>query len=196
TRGCSISEICPPDCVRCDEYSDPIMNPVRPVSVDPASLLVAGMSISGHDGRDDERAATAGFRVSPFSPHSRFLHQFDRRAVMRKTAVGVIAVVTASAVLSVVGLGLANAAPDSSVPASDAAMVATIRTEAADLQALHDQVQTTYGNKDVNGLYSSAKTLAGELALVRGSATRAAMASGTTDLITRAQQLTGQLIQK
>jgi len=115
---------------------------------------------------------------------------------MRKTAVGVIAVVTASAVLSVVGLGLANASPDGSVPTSGAALVSTIRTEAADLQTLHDQVQTTFDNKDVNGLYASAKTLASELDLVRGSATKAAMAAGTTDLITRARQLTGQLIQQ
>jgi hypothetical protein len=115
---------------------------------------------------------------------------------MRKTVVGVIAVVAASSVLSVVGLGLANASPAPSAPASNSALVSTVRTEAGDLQNLHDQLKSTFDNKDVVGMQSTAQQLATELVAVRGTATKAAMASDTTSLLARAQQLTGQLLDK
>lgn len=115
---------------------------------------------------------------------------------MRKTTIGFIAVVAASSVFSVVGLGLANATPTPAAPGSDAALVSSVRTEAGDLQSLHDRLRSTFKASDVPGMQGVAQQLTTELVTVRGTAGKAAMSSGTTSLIARAQQLTGQLVQQ
>ncbi|HEX3787535.1 MAG TPA: hypothetical protein VHW44_06720 [Pseudonocardiaceae bacterium] len=115
---------------------------------------------------------------------------------MRKTTVGAIAVVAASSVLSVVGLGLANASPMESAAPATVAAASTAQSEAATLQGLHDQLQSSFKASQVAGMKSSTQQMITELLLVRGTATKAGMASDTTSLVARAQQFAGQLVQK
>lgn len=117
---------------------------------------------------------------------------------MRKTTVGAIAVVTASSVLSVVGLGLASAStlPQHAQSAVLASSPAPQQVEAATLQSLHDQLQTSFKQSSVSGMKSETQQMLAELSVVRGTATKTGMASGTTSLVARAQQLAGQLVQQ
>lgn len=83
---------------------------------------------------------------------------------MRKTVVGVIAVITASSVFSLVGLGVASAATliPNDPPGATAAFSPV--SEATAIRGLHDALESSWKAKDAAGMQAAQQGLATELA--------------------------------
>lgn len=83
---------------------------------------------------------------------------------MRKTVVGAVAVVAATSVFMLGGLGIASASamlPDAS-PGASAGFAPT--SEAGALRTLHDTLESQWNAKDANGMQATQAALAAELA--------------------------------
>lgn len=113
---------------------------------------------------------------------------------MRRTVVAAVAVVTATSVFTLIGLGVASAAAQ--LPASPAGATATGTSpmaEAATLKALHDQLADQSNANDTAGMRVTQAALATELAKLQTPAGHAAMAPGALDTVDQAQQANNQL---
>lgn len=112
---------------------------------------------------------------------------------MRKTVVGVIAVVAATSVFSLTGMGVASAAAmlPSNPPGVSGGFSPT--AEAATLKTLHDSLESQWNGKNVAGMQVTQAALAAELAKFATPAGHAAMAPNTVSTVSRAQQENNQL---
>jgi hypothetical protein len=106
---------------------------------------------------------------------------------MRRTVVGVIAVVTASAFFSLAGLGIAGAVPLSpqNPPAAGAGF--STQSEAATIRDLHDALETAWKAKNADSMRSTSATLNGELAKLRSPQAASVMGADATNAVTKAQ---------
>jgi hypothetical protein len=108
---------------------------------------------------------------------------------MRRTVVGVIAVVTASSVFSLVGLGTASAVPLTQHTPPGATAAFSPVAEAATFKALHDELASAWQAKDAHAMQSTQTSLATELAKLQTPQGRTAMAA---DAVTTASKATEQ----
>lgn len=115
---------------------------------------------------------------------------------MRRTVVGVIAVVTASSVFSLTGLGVASAAM--ALPASPPAAASgfSVQTEAATLRTLHDAMAAAFQAKDAATMAATSAKLDDELATLGTPQAHTAMAPDAVTMVSKAQQENGQLAQE
>lgn len=113
---------------------------------------------------------------------------------MRRTVVGVVAVVTASSVFMLTGLGLASAA--SMVPGTSPAATAGFSPtqEASALKTLHDALEAQWNAKDANGMHTTQQGLAVELAKLQApQGMHQAMTPSTATAASKAAQENTQL---
>ncbi|HWE91357.1 MAG TPA: hypothetical protein VG317_17990 [Pseudonocardiaceae bacterium] len=109
---------------------------------------------------------------------------------MRKTVVGAIAVVTATSVISMAGVGLANAASmlQPSAGSTESAVAFSPGAEAQNVQVLHDQLKTTFNQKDVSAVLTTVDQLSAELTKLRSPAAHTALSPSASTLSTKAQR--------
>jgi hypothetical protein len=112
---------------------------------------------------------------------------------MRRTVVGVIAVVAATSVFTMTGLGQASAA--AALPNSPASATSGFSpsSEAAVLKTLHDNLSDQWDARDAYGMQTTQAALAGELARLAAPAGHAAMAPDAVTTAGRAQRENTQL---
>lgn len=114
---------------------------------------------------------------------------------MRRTVVGAVAVVAASSVFMLGGLGMASAA--SMIPNTSAASAGFSPTsEAAALRTIHDNLESQWNAKDTNGMQASQSALAAELAKLQtpqGHAGLAAMSPRAAGEVSQAVRQNDQL---
>lgn len=116
---------------------------------------------------------------------------------MRRTVVGVIAVVTASSVFMLTGLGVASAV--SMLPSTPAGATAGLSpsAEAATLKTLHDALETQWNDKNAAAMRATQASLATELAKLQvPQGAHQAMAAGTATAVSKAQHENTQLGQE
>ncbi|HEX4724425.1 MAG TPA: hypothetical protein VH333_18040 [Pseudonocardiaceae bacterium] len=108
---------------------------------------------------------------------------------MRRTVVGVIAVVTASSVFSLVGMSTASAATAlASTPPGASAAFSPV-AEATTIRNLHDQLAAAWQAKDAVALQTTQTSLASELGKLQVPQRRTAM---TADAVTTVGKATTQ----
>lgn len=112
---------------------------------------------------------------------------------MRRTVVGVVAVVAATSVFTMTGLGVASAAEALPSNAAIAAAGYSPAAEAATLRTLHDDLAAHWNARDAAGMQATQTALATELAKLQTPAGHAAMAAGAAGMAARAQQENNQL---
>ena len=108
---------------------------------------------------------------------------------MRRTVVGVIAVVTASSVFALVGTSTASAATalaSAMQPGASAAFSPVV--EATAVKNLHDALAAEWKAKDAVALQSTSASLATELTKLRAPQRRAAMAPDAVTTVGKATQ--------
>jgi hypothetical protein len=111
---------------------------------------------------------------------------------MRRTVVGVVAVVTATSLFTLTGLGMAEAAsmiPDTHATAAGFSPTA----EATTLSTLHDSLASQWKARDTGAMRTTQTALAGELAKLRAPQGKAAMTSGAETAATRATRQNTEL---
>ncbi len=111
---------------------------------------------------------------------------------MRRTVFGVVAVVAASSVFLLTGLGVAGAA---SLPANSptAVAAASSSSEAATLRTLHDNLEAQWNAKDAGGMRATQAALAVELAKLRSGGVHQAMTQADDSVLKQASQENAQL---
>jgi hypothetical protein len=107
---------------------------------------------------------------------------------MRRTVVGAVAVMTASSVFTLTGVGLAGAAR--MVPATPPGVTAATApsTEVTTLRTLHDTLDSQWQVRDTTGMRTTQAGLATELARLPTSQGYRAMAPDAVTEIGKAQQ--------
>ncbi len=111
---------------------------------------------------------------------------------MRRIVVGVVAVVVATSVFTLTGLGLAEAA--SMIPNTHAAAAGFSPTaEAAALSTLHDSMESQWHARDAGGLRTTQAALATELAKLRAPQGKAAMTPNAINATGEARRQNSQL---
>ncbi|HEX5405019.1 MAG TPA: hypothetical protein VFX16_22270 [Pseudonocardiaceae bacterium] len=111
---------------------------------------------------------------------------------MRRTVVGVIAVVAATSVFSLTSLGMASAA---TMLANNPPGVAahSPSSEATALRTLHDSLESQWNAKDAMGMQATQTALAAELAKLQAPQGHAAMSADEVTATKQAQTQNSQL---
>ncbi|MGH3434847.1 MAG: hypothetical protein ACRDRN_00075 [Sciscionella sp.] len=107
----------------------------------------------------------------------------------KRTVVGIIAVATSCAVISLFGAGMANASEtmQQAQAATHSISQPTIAAQAQHLQALHDQLQAAMKAGKVAGARSAVDSLHGALGTLRASGPRA-IGNKSAGLVDKAQR--------
>jgi hypothetical protein len=104
---------------------------------------------------------------------------------MRRTVVGVVAVIAATSLFTVTGLGMADAA--SMIPGTRATAAGFSPTaEAGTLRTLHDSMAAEWKASDTGAMRTTQTALAAELATLRAPQGKAAMTSGAETAASKA----------
>lgn len=115
---------------------------------------------------------------------------------MRRTMVGVIAVVTASSLFGLVGMGTASAATAlANTPPGASASFSPV-AEASTFKALHDQLDAAWQARDAVAIQNTQHSLATELAKLAVPAHRTAMTADTVTTVGKATSENNQLGQE
>lgn len=113
---------------------------------------------------------------------------------MRRTTVGVIAVVTAISVFGLVGTGTASAATAlAHTPPGASSAAYSPQSEAATIKGLRDQLSTAWQAKDADAMQSTQQSLATELATLAVPQRRTTMTADTVTTVGKATAQNNQL---
>lgn len=113
---------------------------------------------------------------------------------MRRTVLGVAAVVTATSVFMLTGLGVAGAASTIVGSSPSATAEYSPAGEAATLRTLHDQLDAQWKAGDATAMRTTQADLAAELAKLRaGEGVHQAMTAATVSAVNQAMQQNAQL---